>query len=122
LVIPVSGFLISRIVRRLKAQAVAAQQKYGLMISYLDEALTGVKIIKAFNAATYTKSRFDELNKQYTQITKAMARRQQMASRVSEALGVTMVACIVLYGGMQFFYHNYYIPLAVILHNNTVLF
>ena len=49
LVIPVSAFVISRIVKRLKQQAVASQQTYGNMISYLDEALSGIKIIKAFN-------------------------------------------------------------------------
>lgn len=49
LIIPVSAFVISRIVKRLKHQAIAAQQSYGNMISYLDEALSGIKIIKAFN-------------------------------------------------------------------------
>ena len=106
LVIPVSGFIISRIVRRLKAQAVAAQQRYGMMISYLDEALGGIKIIKAFNATSYIKHRFDAENQEYTNITKAMARRQQMASPVSEALGVIMVACIVLYGGYLVINHQ----------------
>lgn len=106
LVIPVSGFLISRIVRRLKAQAVAAQQRYGIMISYLDEALAGIKIIKAFNAAGYIKQRFHNENNEYTELTKSMARRQQMASPVSEALGVIMVACIVLYGGYLVINHR----------------
>ncbi|GAB2701410.1 ABC transporter ATP-binding protein [Mucilaginibacter koreensis] len=106
LVIPVSGFLISRIVRKLKAQAVASQQSYGRMISYLDEALGGIKIIKAFNATNYTKQRFDNENQEYTRIVKAMARRQQMASPVSEALGVSMVAGIVLYGGYLVINHQ----------------
>ncbi len=99
LVVPISGFIISRIVRRLKAQATAAQQRYGTMISYLDEALGGIKIIKAFNATEYTKQRFDNENREYTHLIKSMARRQQLASPVSEALGVITIACIVLYGG-----------------------
>jgi subfamily B ATP-binding cassette protein MsbA len=99
LVIPVSAFIISKIVKKLKAQAIAAQKTYGAMISTLDESLSGIKIIKAFNASEFTKKRFDDQNKKYTAITKAMARRQQLASPVSEALGVTMIACIVLYGG-----------------------
>jgi subfamily B ATP-binding cassette protein MsbA len=99
LVVPVSAFIISRIVKRLKAQAVAAQQSYGNMISYLDEALSGVKIIKAFNATDFIKQRFHSENKRYSKIMKSMAKRQQSASPVSEILAVTMIAFIVLYGG-----------------------
>jgi ATP-binding cassette, subfamily B, bacterial MsbA len=101
LVIPLSAFIISRIVNRLKSQAKESQQVYGNMISYLDEALSGIKIIKAFNATSFIKGRFDRENKRYSDITKAMARRQQMASTVSEFFGVSMVAGIVLYGGSQ---------------------
>jgi subfamily B ATP-binding cassette protein MsbA len=99
LVIPVSGFIISRIVKRLKQQAIASQQTYGIMISYLDEALSGIKIIKAFNATSFIKDRFNGENVKYSNITKSMAKRQQLASPVSEFLGVLMVACIILYGG-----------------------
>jgi subfamily B ATP-binding cassette protein MsbA len=99
LVVPISAFIISRIVKRLKAQAVAAQQTYGTMISYLDEALSGIKIIKAFNASNFVKDRFDNENKRYTKILRSMAKRQQAGSPVSEILAVTMISCIVLYGG-----------------------
>lgn len=99
LIIPFSAFIIARIVKRLKQQAVASQQTYGNMISYLDEALSGIRIIKAFNATSFIKNRFDSENKKYSDITKSMARRQQLASPVSEFLGITMVAGIVLYGG-----------------------
>ena len=99
LVIPVSAFIISRIVKRLKAQAIAAQETYGTMISYLDEALSGVKIIKAFNATEFIKNRFNDENRKYSSISRSMAKRQQLASPVSETLGVIMIACILLYGG-----------------------
>ena len=99
LVIPVSAFVISKIVKRLKAQAIASQQTYGNMISYLDEALSGIKIIKAFNATDFIKSKFNKENVKYSSITRSMARRQQLASPVSEFFGITMVAGIVLYGG-----------------------
>lgn len=99
MVIPVSAFIISRIVKRLKSQAIAAQETYGNMISYLDEALSGIKIIKAFNASGFIKNRFNNENKQYSAIARSMAKRQQLASPVSETMGVIMVSCIVLYGG-----------------------
>ncbi len=99
LVIPVSAFIISRIVKSLKQQATESQQSYGNMISYLDEALSGIKIIKAFNAVDFIKQKFSAENSNYSRIIRTMARRQQLASPVSEFLGVSMVAGIVLYGG-----------------------
>jgi len=99
LVVPVSAFIISKIVKRLKSQATSAQQTYGNMISYLDEALSGIRIIKAFNATDFIKNRFDAENVKYSKIARSMAKRQQSASPVSETLSVTMIACIILYGG-----------------------
>jgi subfamily B ATP-binding cassette protein MsbA len=103
LVIPISGFVISRIVRKLKAQAISAQETYGTMISYLDEALSGIKIIKAFNATGFIKDRFNNENARYSKITRSMARKQQLASPTSEALSVTMLSFILLYGGYLIF-------------------
>jgi subfamily B ATP-binding cassette protein MsbA len=106
LVIPVSAFIISRIVKRLKAQAKSAQESYANMISYLDEAVSGIKIVKAFNASGFIKERFNSENQRYSRITRSMARRQQLASPVSETLGVIMIACIVLYGGYLILNHQ----------------
>lgn len=99
LVLPLSAFLISRIVKRLKKQATEAQQVYGNMISYLDEALSGIKIIKAFNATSFIKERFHAENTYFSKLSRRMVRRQQLGSPVSEFLGVIMVAIILLYGG-----------------------
>lgn len=99
LVIPVSAFFISKIVKTLKAQAIAGQTSYANMISFLDEALSGARIVKAFNGTNFVKKRFNDENDRYAGIMRAMARRQQMGSPVSELLGVIMVAIILLYGG-----------------------
>lgn len=99
LVVPISAFVISRIVKRLKAQATQAQQVYGNMISYLDEALSGIKIIKAFNATRFIKKKFHDENIRFSRISRRMVRRQQLGSPVSELLGVVMVAIVLLYGG-----------------------
>lgn len=106
MVIPISAFLISVIVRRLRQQAKDAQESYGSMIGYLDEALGGIKIIKAFNATTRIKKRFHDENVKFSNLTRSMANRQQMASPVSETLGVLMVTAIVLYGGYLILNHN----------------
>jgi len=99
LVIPGSAFFISMIVKRLKRQATEAQERYANMISYLDEALSGIRIIKAFNAVDFVKKRFHNENKAFSRLSRRMVRRQQMGSPVSELLGVSMVAVILLYGG-----------------------
>ncbi|HXH99671.1 MAG TPA: ABC transporter ATP-binding protein [Sphingobacteriaceae bacterium] len=106
LILPVSAFIIARIVKRLRHQAVSAQQSFGLMISFLDEALSGIKIIKAFNATGQVKQKFEDENRNYTRLLRKMAKRQQLASPVSETLGVTMVSFIVLYGGYLIFNNN----------------
>lgn len=99
LIIPVSGLVIARLVKRLRQQAVAAQESLSSMITFLDEALSGIKIIKAFNATQVVKEKFNTENKRYTGLLRSMARRQQLASPVSETLGVMVVCGIVLYGG-----------------------
>lgn len=99
LVIPISGFIISKIVKRLKQQATQAHESFARMIGFLDEALSGIKIIKAFNATNRIKERFQHENEYYSDLTRKMSRRQQLASPVSQALGILVVVLIVLYGG-----------------------
>lgn len=99
LVIPVSAFFISKIVKTLKHQAQQGQKIYANMITLLEEALSGIKIIKSFNAVDFIKGRFNAENDEYAKINRRMVRRQQMGSPVSELLGVAMVAVILLYGG-----------------------
>ncbi|WP_113660802.1 ABC transporter ATP-binding protein [Pedobacter nanyangensis] len=99
LVIPVSAFIISKIVKRLKQQAKEAHESFAKMIGFLDEALGGIKIIKAFNASNRIKEKFNQENIFYSNLTRKMVRRQQLGSPVSEFLGVLMVAIIVWYGG-----------------------
>ncbi|MBX3254670.1 MAG: ABC transporter ATP-binding protein [Chitinophagaceae bacterium] len=99
LIIPFSAFVISKIVKKLKQQATASHISYGMMISYIDEALNGMRIVKAFNAVKFITGRFEKENIRYSNIIRSMAKRQQLAPPVSESLGVLMVAGIVLYGG-----------------------
>lgn len=99
IVIPLSGFAIGRIVRTIRVHAMDAQSVFGIMISYLDEALGGMRVIKAFNAEEFTEEKFLKENTRYTEIQKTIAKRQELASPVSEFLGVLLVSVIVLYGG-----------------------
>lgn len=99
MVIPVSAFIISKIVKRIKQQAKEAHESFAKMIGFLDEALSGIKIIKAFNGTERSKEKFQNENIFYSNLNRKMVRRQQLGSPVSEFLGVLMVATIVWYGG-----------------------
>ncbi|HWW43348.1 ABC transporter ATP-binding protein [Pedobacter sp.] len=106
MVIPISGFIISKIVKRIKQQAKAAHESFAKMIGFLDEALGGIKIIKAFNASERIKDKFQAENVFYSNLNRKMIRRQQLGSPVSEFLGVVMVSFIVWYGGTLIMSHE----------------
>lgn len=106
LVIPISGFIIGKIVKRLKQQAREAHESFAKMIGFLDEALSGIKIVKAFNATERIKNKFDQENIYYSNLNRKMVRRQQLGSPVSEFLGVLMVSIIVWYGGSLILHRN----------------
>lgn len=103
LLLPVSGLVIGRIVKSLRAQASEAQSSFGVMVSYVDEAISGMRIVKAFNALPYINHKFNSENNKYSNINKSIARRQQMASPVSEFLGVLTLSGILIYGGSLVF-------------------
>jgi subfamily B ATP-binding cassette protein MsbA len=99
LVIPLSGFIISKIVKRLRQQSNQSHESFAKMIGFLDESLSGIKIIKAFNATFRIKEKFDSENKFYSNLNRKIARRQQSASPVSQTLGIFVMVFILLYGG-----------------------
>ncbi|MDR2064770.1 MAG: ABC transporter ATP-binding protein/permease [Prevotellaceae bacterium] len=98
--LPLSGLLISRIVKRLKRSAAEAQALQGDILSTMEESVSGIRIIKAFNAQKHQNKRFDKLNEKHRQITKKMFYRQELASPMSEFLGVTVAAIVLMTGGI----------------------
>ncbi|MDR2653442.1 MAG: ABC transporter ATP-binding protein/permease [Prevotellaceae bacterium] len=98
--LPLSGLLISRIAKRLKRSATEAQELQGDILSTMEESVSGIRIIKAFNAQRHQNKRFDKLNEQHRQITKKMFYRQELASPMSEFLGVTVAAIVLMTGGI----------------------
>lgn len=97
--LPLIAFIIGSIVKKLRKPALRAQEKFGEMVSLLDESLTGIKIIKGYNATNYITRKFDKINDAFSAISRSMAKRQQLGSPVSEFLGVTAVSIILVYGG-----------------------
>ncbi|MCR9082465.1 MAG: ABC transporter ATP-binding protein/permease [Cyclobacteriaceae bacterium] len=99
LLIPISGAIIGGITRRLKKRAVESQQSLGRIVNILDETLGGMRVIKAFNAERFMFGKFDEETDQYAAVNINMARKNELASPISQFLGVTVVAGILVYGG-----------------------
>jgi len=99
ILIPVSGLLITTIVKQLKNYAAASQESQGVLVSSIDEGLNGIKIIKSFNAEKYMQKKFDEVNLWSSKVHRRLARRVLLASPVSEMLGVVTVAALLFYGG-----------------------
>src|SRR5205809_4327720 len=99
ILIPVMGFVIGRISRSLKKQSAKAAIKYGESVSILDETLSGLRVIKAFNAEGLLRSRFFNVNNDLLHAKNHIGYRRDLASPVSELLGVIMFAVILWYGG-----------------------
>jgi subfamily B ATP-binding cassette protein MsbA len=99
LIIPISGAIIGGITRRLKKKAVQSQQSLGRIVNILDETLGGMRVIKAFNAERFMKNKFDQETDYYADVNVNMARKNELASPISQFLGVSVVAGILVYGG-----------------------
>ncbi len=99
ILLPVAGFVIGRIARSLKPTALKSQSKLGVILSVMEETLSGLRVIKAFNAEKKMRGRFLSLNSLYTRIMNKLYRRQDLASPVSEFLGTTVFITIMFFGG-----------------------
>jgi subfamily B ATP-binding cassette protein MsbA len=98
ILLPVTGILIGRISRKLKRQSHEAAIKLGEGLSILDETLSGLRVIKAFLAEKLLSGRFHAVNDERFTIRKKMGARRDLASPLTEVLGV-MVLCAILYIG-----------------------
>lgn len=97
--LPVSGFIISEVAKRLKKKARETQESLGSIVGIVDETLSGMRVIKAFNARDFVVNKFGKEVNRYARLNVSMARKNELASPLSEFMGVFVVAVILLYGG-----------------------
>ncbi len=97
--LPIVGIIIGGIVKRLRHPAKRGQERMGDLVSVLEESLSGMKIVKGYNAAGFIVDKFKRINADMSRLLISMARRQQLASPMSEFLGITAVAVILVFGG-----------------------
>ena len=99
LLLPVSFLLIAQITKLLKRDALKSQDLLGYIMGTIDETISGIRIIKAFNGETYVKKKFDVQNNTYRGLLKSVVNKRELASPMSEFLGVSVLTLVFYYGG-----------------------
>jgi len=97
--LPVAGFILGRIGRSLKKKNKRVLQQFGTLFSTIEETLGGIRIIKAFNAEKKIQQKFEDQTEAIYHLKNKANRRRDLASPLSEAMGVTAVLIILFYGG-----------------------
>ena len=99
--IPLSAFFISIVGKSLKRKSLKVQKEQGLFISLVDETLNGLKIVKIFNAENAFSKKFSESTKRLYKFSNSVINRKNLASPLSEFLGICSITAILWYGGMM---------------------
>mgnify|MGYP001317288989 CR=1 FL=1 len=97
--IPVSGYIISLIGKQLKKKSTRAQQEQGVFLSTIEETLGGLKVVKGYNAEGYFNKVFRDSTERFFKLSNSIGNRQNMASPMSEFLGIMVIAILLWYGG-----------------------
>jgi ATP-binding cassette, subfamily B, bacterial MsbA len=98
--LPLSAFLISRIGKSLRRTSDKGQAKMGSILSTIEETISGLRIIKAFNSIDFVNGRFRRLNDDYTKVMIRLYRKRDLASPLSEFLSIIVVVVVMCYGGL----------------------
>lgn len=97
--LPLAGIVMGRVGKRLKRSSLETQNQWGVIMSTIEETLGGLRIVKAFNAEDKMRDRFHGENQRFYNLSKRVARRQQLAHPMSEFLGTAAVAIVLWFGG-----------------------
>jgi len=99
IVLPVTGFIIGRIAKVLRKESKVGQNKFASLLSIVEETISGLRIIKAFNAIGYTDKKFQERNKDYSKLLLKIYRRRDLSSPLSEFMSSLVIVVVLWFGG-----------------------
>lgn len=99
IVLPLSGIIISWVGKSIKRSSDKSQKKLGEISSTFDESISGLRVIKGFNAIDYASNRFEDLNKNFTRDMNKIFRRTELASPITELMGVATLLILIIFGG-----------------------
>lgn len=97
--IPISGFIISKIGKSLKGKSIKAQQENGFLISIVEESLSGLKVVKSYNAENYFKNIFNNSISRLLRLDNSIGKKNNLASPMSEFMGIVTISILLWYGG-----------------------
>lgn len=97
--IPLSGYVISLIGKQLKKQSTKAQQEQGIFLSTIEETLGGLKVVKGYNSENYFNRVFQDSTTRFFNLSNVIANRQNLASPMSEFMGIMVIGGLLWYGG-----------------------
>lgn len=97
--IPISGYIISLVGKQLKKKSTRAQQEQGHILSTIEETVGGLKVIKGYNAENHFTTIFRNSTAKYFKLSNSIINRQNLASPLSEIMGISVIATLLWYGG-----------------------
>lgn len=121
-VLPVMGLVMGRVGRSLKRSSFTAQNKWGELMSQMEETLSGLRVIKAFGAENKISGRFHRGNNEFRRMSNRIARRQQLAHPMSELLGTITIAIVLWFGGTLILEGNSMIDAASFIYYLTIFY
>ena len=122
ILLPFAGYIMGQVGKKLKRKSLEGQQQWGALMSQIEETLSGLRIIKAFNAETKIQYRFEQANEQFRQTITRVYRRQQMAHPMSEFLGTATIAIVLWYGGSLILSNNSSIDAATFIYYLVIFY
>lgn len=121
-ILPVSGWLIGRIGKSLKKKSTKGQEQTADLLSMIEETLSGLRVVKAFNAESKLKTRFSQLNNATRYTFNRINRRYTLAHPVSEFLGTMLIAVLLWYGGSLILSDNSTIDAATFIYYLVIFY
>ncbi|MBD5222096.1 MAG: ABC transporter ATP-binding protein [Bacteroidales bacterium] len=99
ILLPVAGAVMGKVGKRLKRKSLKAQEMNGMILSTTEETISGLRVVKAFNAEQRMEQRFNAETEAFFRLSCAISRRTALAHPMSEFLGTTAIAIVLWFGG-----------------------
>ena len=120
--LPIMGYIMGAVGKTLKKSSFEAQNKWGELMSQIEETLGGLRIIKAFNAEQKISDRFHKGSDEFRQMSNRIARRQYLAHPMSELLGTITIAIVLWFGGSLILKDNSLLDASVFIYYLTIFY
>lgn len=122
ILLPIMGYVMGTVGKSLKKKSFKAQNKWGELMSQVEETLGGLRVIKAFNAEAAISKRFHAGSNEFRKMTNRIARRQFLAHPMSEFLGTFTIAIVLWFGGSLIISGNGIIDAATFIYYLTIFY